>query len=338
MDAILILDNEQRITLFNASAERIFGRTASEMLGQPLDILIPAPLRRRHQQHLSGVATSGSFQRDMGKESALVALRADGAEFPIEASISSVLAGDRLLFIAIVRDLTARKAAAAEREALQVQLQQSQKLDSIGQLAGGVAHDFNNMLSVILSTTELALEAVPMGGELHADLVGIRKAAERSAALTRQLLAFARQEAIAPRQLDLNETAAGMLTMLRRLLGEDLAMTWTPGVNLGHVKMDPSQVDQLLANLCINARDAVTGVGTVSIRTANATLDQAQLQGDAAPVSGAFVLLSVSDNGSGMDASTLGRIFAARRQRVPAAHAGELKPGARRRRDRAGGR
>ena len=102
---------------------------------------------------------------------------------------------------------------------------------------------------------------------------------------------------------------AGMLTMLRRLLGEDLAMTWTPGVNLGHVTIDPSQLDQLLANLCINARDAVTGVGTVSIRTANATLDQAKLQGDAVPVSGAFVLLSVSDNGSGMDTSTLGRIF-----------------------------
>ena len=308
LDAIVILDKGQRIVFFNASAERIFGRTASEMLGQPLDLLIPSPLRRRHQQHISGFGPSGSV-REMGVAGALVALRADGAEFPIEASISSVLVGDQPLFIARVRDITARKAAEAERAALQLQLQQSQKLDSIGLLAGGVAHDFNNMLSVILGTTALALEAAPLGGELHADLVEIRTAAERSAALTRQLLAFARQEVIVPRRLDLNETVAGMLTMLRRLLGEDLSMTWTPGVKLGQVKMDPSQVDQLLANLCINARDAVTGVGTVSIRTANATLDHATLQGEAAPVSGAFVLLSVSDNGSGMDASTLGRIF-----------------------------
>ena len=308
LDAIVILNNEQRIVFFNASAERIFGRTATEMLGQPLDLLIPSPLRRRHQQHLSGLATAAGA-REMGPEMALMALRADGAQFPIESSISSVLVGDRPLFIASIRDITARKAAEAERQALQVQLNRSQKLDSIGQLAGGIAHDFNNMLNVILGTTALALEAVPVGEDLHADLVEIRTAAERSATLTRQLLAFARQEAIAPRRLDLNETVASMLTMLRRLLGEDLTMTWVPGENLGHVKMDPSQVDQLLANLCLNARDAVIGVGTVSIRTANATLDQARLQGDSAPVSGAFVLLSVSDSGSGMNANTLGQIF-----------------------------
>jgi len=311
-DAIIITDTAPsseggpRIVFVNEAVERMTGYTRAEIIGQT-PRLFQGP--RTDPAELERVRTALRETQSIHVE--LVNYSKSGAEYWIEMALAPVLSasGGATHFVAIQRDITTRKAASAEREALQLQLQQSQKLDSIGQLAGGVAHDFNNMLSVILGTTDLALHAIPKDGELHADLLEIRTAAERSAALTRQLLAFARQEAIVPRSLDLNETIAGMLTMLRRLLGEDLAMTWTPGVNLGLVKMDPSQVDQLLANLCINARDAVTGVGTVSIRTANATLDQAQLHGNAAPVSGAFVLLSVSDNGSGMDASTLGRIF-----------------------------
>ena len=310
MDAVIILNSDQQIVLFNAAAERMFGRTAGEMVGQPMDRLIPSRFRTRHQRQITTFSnlTGASRQMAAGRD-ALVGLRADGEEFPIEVSISKTFAAEQPLFIAIARDIAARKTAEREREALQAQLQQAQRLESIGQLAGGVAHDFNNMLSVIMMSVAMALEDLSPDEELHANLLEIRTAAERSAGLTRQLLEFARQQAIDPRVLALNETVEGMLSMLRRLLGEDLHMTWAPGTNLWHVKVDPGQVDQLLANLCINARHAITGVGNVTIATANVVLDGVLIQGEAAPVSGEYVRLTVSDTGCGMDAATLARIF-----------------------------
>ena len=158
-------------------------------------------------------------------------------------------------------DITDRKQAEEEQIKLQEQLVQAQKMESVGRLAGGVAHDFNNMLGVILGHTEMALEQMDPAHPLFADLQEVRKAAERSADLTRQLLAFARKQTIAPKVIDLNETVEGMLKMLRRLIGEDIDLLWKPGRNLGPVKVDPSQIDQLLANLCVNARDAIADVG-----------------------------------------------------------------------------
>jgi signal transduction histidine kinase/CheY-like chemotaxis protein/PAS domain-containing protein len=202
-----------------------------------------------------------------------------------------------------------RKRAEQHAGHLQAQLVQAQKMESVGRLAGGVAHDFNNMLQTILGNVELAMEQAPAPGPLHDDLREIRGAAERSADLTRQLLAFARKQTIRPRRLDLNETVGGMLRMLRRLIGEDLHLVWMPGPNLWPVKVDPSQVDQILANLCVNARDAIDGVGRVTIETANVSLDDActQIQPDAVP--GDYVLLAVSDDGRGMDAETQRHLF-----------------------------
>ena len=146
-------------------------------------------------------------------------------------------------------------------------------MESVGRLAGGVAHDFNNMLGVILGHAETGAGATwPPATPAHDDLEEIRKAAERSADLTRQLLAFARKQTISPRVLDLNETVAGMLKMLRRLIGEDIDLAWLPGPALWPVQIDPSQIDQILANLCVNARDAIAGVGTITIETGNVTL------------------------------------------------------------------
>ena len=169
--------------------------------------------------------------------------------------------GQPVRSVGTIQDITERKRAEEEKAKLEGQLQQAQKMESVGRLAGGVAHDFNNMLGVILGHAELALEQVGPAQPLHADLVEIRKAAQRSADLTRQLLAFARKQTIAPKVLDLNETVAGMLKMLRRLIGEDIDLAWQPGADLWPVKMDPSQIDQILANLCVNARDAIAGVG-----------------------------------------------------------------------------
>jgi PAS domain S-box-containing protein len=166
-----------------------------------------------------------------------------------------------------MEDITGRKRAEKERQRLQEQLTQAQKMESVGRLAGGVAHDFNNMLQAILGNVALALEDIPPESPLRESLEEIQKAAKRSADLTQQLLAFARKQTIVPRVLDLNDTVPGMLKMLRRLIGEDIHLAWMPGANLWQVKMDPSQIDQILANLCVNARDAITGTGKVTIET-----------------------------------------------------------------------
>jgi PAS domain S-box-containing protein len=192
---------------------------------------------------------------------------------------------------------------------MEAELQQAQKMESVGRLAGGVAHDYNNMLGVILGYAELALGKVDPGHPLHADLEEIRKAARRSVDITRQLLAFARKQTIAPEVLELNDTVEGMLKMLRRLIGEDLDLAWMPAAGLWPVKMDPSQVDQILANLCLNARDAIAGVGKLTIETQNVTFEEAYCARHAGFIPGEFVVLAVSDDGCGMDKETQELLF-----------------------------
>ena len=196
-----------------------------------------------------------------------------------------------------------------ERERLQAQLVQAQKMESIGRLAGGVAHDFNNMLGVILGHAEVAMEMVDQSQPLYADLADIRLAALRSADLTRQLLTFARKQTIAPKVLDLNEAVTGILNMLGRLIGEDIDLVWLPGAEVWPVKMDPSQIDQILANLSINARDAIEGVGKVTIETGQVSFDEAFCADHPDFIPGEYALLEVSDNGCGMDEETLERIY-----------------------------
>ncbi|MGC8492898.1 MAG: PAS domain S-box protein [Syntrophobacteraceae bacterium] len=211
--------------------------------------------------------------------------------------------------LAFAVDITERKLAEEEKEKLRQQLAQSRKMESVGRLAGGVAHDYNNMLGVIIGYTEMALAGVNPDDPLHADLQEILNAAMRSADITRQLLAFARKQTISPVVLDLNETVEGMLKMLRRLIGENIDLAWFPKAGLAPVKMDPSQIDQILANLCVNARDAITGVGNVTIETDMVCFDEAYCAGHEGFFPGKFVLLAVSDSGCGMDRETLQSIF-----------------------------
>jgi PAS domain S-box-containing protein len=212
-------------------------------------------------------------------------------------------------FACIFGDITDRKNAEREKARLQAQFQQAQKMESVGRLAGGVAHDFNNMLQAILSNVEMALGEIPANSPAHESLEAIRSCAERSADLTRQLLAFARRQAIAPKVLDLNDTVEGLLKMMRRLIGEDINLTWVPAVGLWPVRVDPTQIDQILANLCVNARDAIGGVGKIIIETGNAAIDDAYCSGHPGSAKGEYVLLTVSDDGCGMDKEVLGRIF-----------------------------
>ncbi len=196
-----------------------------------------------------------------------------------------------------------------DRKKLEEQLRQSQKMDSIGRLAGGVAHDFNNMLGVIIGHTELSLEQLDPVQPLYGTLQSIRKAAERSAALTRQLLGFARKQTVSPLELDLNETIDGTLKMLRRLIGEDIDLAWLPGPGQMSVKVDPSQIDQILTNLCINARDAISGVGKLIIETHATSFDEAYCADHPGTSPGDYIVLAVSDNGSGMDHETVNKVF-----------------------------
>lgn len=195
------------------------------------------------------------------------------------------------------------------QEKLEAQLHQAQKMESVGRLAGGVAHDFNNMLGVILGYTELAKERVEPNTPLHTDLEKIQGAAQRSADLTRQLLAFARKQTVSPKVIDLNDTIESMLKLLRRLIGEDIDLAWQPGREVWPVKMDPTQVDQILTNLCVNARDAIIDTGKVTIETGTVSFDEEYCAHNAGSVPGEYVLLAVSDDGCGMDEETQVHLF-----------------------------
>ncbi len=196
-----------------------------------------------------------------------------------------------------------------QQQFLEDQLLQAQKLESVGRLAGGVSHDFNNLLMGIMNYVELCRDDLEADHPVRQWIDQISEAANRSADLTRQLLAFARKQTISLKVLDLNDTVAGMLKMLRRLIGEDIDMAWKPGSNLWPVRLDPSQVDQVLVNLCVNARDAIGSVGKITIETDNVVLDAEYCRRHAEAVPGDYVLLVVSDNGSGMEAETMNHIF-----------------------------
>ncbi len=211
--------------------------------------------------------------------------------------------------IGAVVDITERKRTEKERQKLQEQLAQARKMESIGRLAGGVAHDFNNMLAVILGNVDLALKKAGANHPLLPHLDQIQKAAEHSADLTRQLLAFARKQTVAPKLLDLNETVGGMLTMLRRLVGENIDLAWRPGGDLWSVRIDPAQIHQLLMNLAVNARDAITEVGKIGIQTRNVVADAAYCARHAGFKPGEYVMLTVGDNGRGMDRETMNQVF-----------------------------
>ncbi len=307
---ILRMDCKGRITFFNEFAQQFFGYEAEEVLGRNVVGTI-VPERDSAGHNLRAMIT------DIGRRTEHYAvnenenMRRDGTRVWISWTNKLLYdaAGAVTEILCIGNDITQRKQAEEEREKLQAQLSQTQKMESIGRLAGGVAHDFNNMIGVILGHTELALEAVDPVQPLHASLMEIRHAAERSAELTRQLLAFARKQTIIPKVLDLNETVEGMLKMLQRLIGENIELVWRPGKNTGLVKIDPSQIDQILANLCVNARDAIKNTGKVIIETDAVVLDAGYCAEHPGAVPGEYILLGVSDNGCGMDRETLEKLF-----------------------------
>ena len=237
--------------------------------------------------------------------------RKDGTAIWVTIDVTTIKdpEGNILFYQGSMLDITDRRRGAEEKEKLEAQLQHAQKMESVGRLAGGVAHDFNNMLNVIIGHSEMALDQMTPAEQFHHNLHEIRNAAYRSADLVRQLLAFARRQMARPKLLDLNETIENMLRMLRRLIGEDIDLVWAPGSGLWHVKIDPSQIDQILANLAVNARDAISGVGTITIETLNVALDDSYCAGHAGFIPGEYVQLTVSDTGAGMSREVLEHLF-----------------------------
>lgn len=284
----------------NQGLSEMTGYSAEELIGMNGLLLISEKSRELVMKNiLSGYE----------KPYEALGLRKNGEEFPMRLEARNIPYKGQNVRTVEFRDITDQKKAETEREKLRAQLNQSQKMESVGRLAGGVAHDFNNMLGVILGHVELAQLQIDPDHPLFNSLQEIRKAAERSAALTRQLLTFARKQTVAPEVLDLNETVEGMLKLLRRLIGEDIDLIWLPSKTPVPVRVDPTQIDQLLANLSINARDAISGVGKIIIETDVVFFDDTYCAKHDWAVPGGYVMLAVSDDGCGMDKEILENLF-----------------------------
>lgn len=284
----------------NQGLSDITGYTMEELVGMDGLLLIAEKSREVVMKHiLAGYE----------KPYEAVGLRKDGTDFPIRLEARNIPYKGALVRTVEFRDISENKRAEEERAKLQEQLIQARKMESVGRLAGGVAHDYNNMLGVIIGYAELALNKVSSTDSLYNDLQEIHKAAKRSSEITQQLLAFARKQAISPKALDINMIIDRMINMLRRLIGEDIEVDWHPGIRLSPVKIDPSQLEQILANLCVNARDAIAGVGKIVIETRMVTPEDANQTPNASNMAAEWVLLSVSDDGCGMDKETLANIF-----------------------------
>jgi len=313
-DLIWAADLNLVFTFLSPSVYRLYGYTVDEAIKlSPEKWNTPESFNKIKKAYSEEMNLEKAGKSEPGKYVVLhlEQRKKDGTLFPVELKVSTIKdeKGKTVGFVGITRDISDRIAVERESKKLQEQLHQAQKMDSVGRLAGGVAHDFNNMLGVILGRLELAMRAMDPSQSQYQNLLEIRKAAERSAELTRQLLAFARKQTVAPSMLDLNRTVEGMLNMLRRLIGEDIDLAWLPGKDLSAVKIDPSQIDQIMANLCVNARDAITGIGKVTIATANVFIDEGTYAEHPGVVPGDYVMLSVTDNGCGMDAQTLNKLF-----------------------------
>ena len=233
----------------------------------------------------------------------------DGRLINVEFVSNVYLVGQTKVIQCNIRDITERKRAEEEHRKLERQLQVSQKMEAIGMLAGGVAHDFNNLLSVILSYTEFAMRQLREGDPLKDDLLEVKKAGDRAAVLTRQLLAFGRKQLLQPVPLNLNQVAEGIDKMLRRILGEDIDFVQVLAPDLGVVRADPGQIEQVLMNLVVNARDAMSEGGKLTIETSNVDLDEAFAAHHVAVVSGPYIRLAVTDTGCGMDEQTKAQLF-----------------------------
>ncbi len=297
--AVVEWDTQLRITEWSPSAERVFGYSREEALGRDASFLVPPALR----EHVDRMGQDILSHRG-GTRSANDNITKDGRTISCEWYNTPLVdeSGHMLGVASLVQDVT-------ERVALEERLRQSQKMEAVGRLAGGVAHDFNNLLTVIMGYSQLLTDGLPAASRLKDATAQIRSAADRAAGITRQLLAFSRKQVLSPRVIDLNDIMMNLDTMLRRLIGEDIEVLTVPGRDLGAVKADPGQIEQVIMNLALNARDAMPNGGKLTLETENTDLNDAYALEHSPLLPGRYVMLAVSDTGTGMSPETQAHIF-----------------------------
>jgi PAS domain S-box-containing protein len=297
-DAILTVDQRLNIREFNPAAEQMFGIERMQILGRSIEVLMPADDRAPQMQALSRyIATRRGPRRQLE----LTGVRSDGSEFPMEVTVARI--GDARSEMAVfVRDVT-------ERRALEAQLRQSQKLEAIGRLAGGVAHDFNNILMSIMGAADLLLMQLRAEDPARGEAAEVKESVQRGAALTRQLLAFSRRQASRPRLFALGEVVAGMETMLRRLIGPEIEFDLVCRREPVTVMADPAQIEQVVLNLVINARDAMPLGGRLTVTVEEIALDETAALAHVEGRAGRYARLSVADTGTGIDEAARARLF-----------------------------
>jgi PAS domain S-box-containing protein len=300
-DAIMTLDPHLNIREFNPAAERMFGTLRFDMVGRSIDMLLPAADREPQRQALGQYMMTGEGPLAR-RQLELTGLRSDGAEFPIEVTVVRIGSDARPEMTVFVRDIT-------ERRALEEQLRQSQKLEAIGRLAGGVSHDFNNILMSIMGSADLLLMELGREDPARGEANEIKQSVQRGAGLTRQLLAFSRRQATRQQLLALGDVVSGMETMLRRLIGPEIEFEIVREDQPTMVMADPAQIEQVVLNLVINARDAMPRGGRLSVRIEELELDEATARAHAEGRTGRYARLSVSDTGTGIDEQTRARLF-----------------------------
>ncbi len=300
-DAVITVNAEGEIVLANAQAERLFGYDKTTLIGQPADILVPKRRRKKVQKQREGYFRRPEVQ-EIGISTELLGLRKDGTEFPVEISLSPLDAGEEKLVAYAIRDMT-------ERKKVEAQLQQAQKMEAVGQLTGGVAHDFNNLLTVIVGNLQLVEEIAEQDEATKKPIDAALDAAMRGAALTKRLLAFSRQQLLAPKVLDVNKLVNGLEPLLHRTLGDDIDVRVKLEEELWLTRVDPSQLENSIINLAINSRDAMPAGGTLVVETSNAEIDETYAINQTEVVPGEYVMLRVGDDGTGIPKEALQHVF-----------------------------
>jgi PAS domain S-box-containing protein len=300
-DAIVTMDARLNIREFNPAAERMFGYARLDVLGRNVELLLPPANRAHHLIELTEYFAHSSGPL-AGHQIEMSGLKADGSEFPIELSVARVGSDARAVLTGFIRDIT-------ERRALEEQLRQSQKLEAIGRLAAGVAHDFNNILMSVMGAADLLLMQLKADDAARDEAVEIKRAVERGAGLTRQLLAFSRRQSTRPRLFALGDVVGGMETMVRRLMGPEVELAFVTAPDPVHVVADSGQIEQVVLNLVVNARDAMPEGGRITVRVDQIELDEGAAAALVDGTAGRYARLSVVDTGMGIDEQTRAKLF-----------------------------